>query len=86
MEQFLEKYTLIKLIDNYDWTLEGVIAVNNKHNLDDFRKEWNRVRGMLQEERLNDTYDDDDITYITEHISNEFDWAILGITNFEVEF
>lgn len=86
MKDFLENYTLIKLVDDYDWKLDGVIAINNKHDLGDFKKEWQKARNMLYKARENDDYDDDDITFITEHISNKFDWAILNITNFEIYY
>lgn len=85
MKEFLENYTLIKIIDSCDYKLYRIIALNNKHNLADFKNEWERVKNMLYEERQNETYEDDDLSYIIEHISNDFDWELLDIDDFSIE-
>lgn len=83
----MEKYNFIRLLDNYDYELYGIIALNKKNKIEDFEKEWQKVRDNLYKERQNGTYDDDDLSYITNNISSEFDWFIINCnSDIELEF
>lgn len=80
-EEFLEKYRMVELKDEYTNTTDMIITLNKKHSVEEFQAEINRVRNLLYEAREKGEYDDDDWSFIVENISSKFDWLALETEN-----
>lgn len=75
----LNNYTIYTLRDcNNSNLLYGAIMLHNKHTIEDFQKEINRIKEKKAEEIY--TYGDDwDI--ISSNIDERFDWIELSISD-----
>lgn len=70
----INDYNFVGMADDYDYQVDKIIALNKKHTLEEFQKEINRLREEMWDLRDKNLYDENDYSYIVEHISKDFDW------------
>ena len=70
MEIDLNNYRIVKIYDNYDWEITGALLLNNKHNVEDFRKAIHKAKEKHEEDIYNYGFDWE---YIEEELDN-FDY------------
>lgn len=78
----LDNYNVVKMIDNYDWTITGVILLNNKHNIDDFRDAIKQAKIKHEDDIYEYGCDWDFI----EQELDDYDYIVLDFTSDSVEY
>jgi hypothetical protein len=70
----LDNYNVVRVIDDYDNTITGVILLNNKHNVEEFRKDITNAKNKHIEEIIEYGCDWD---YIEQELEN-YDYYMLS--------
>lgn len=76
-------YRAVELRDCYTGEVYTIIMLSNKHSVKDFQKEIYRAKEQVQDQI--DRYGDD-WTYISDAISNDFDWYELSTDDKYLEY
>ena len=73
MKLDLDKYTIYRLYDSYDMELIGLVALNNKHSIEDFQNAINKAKQKYIDEIIEFG---DDWSYIEKELDN-FDYYTI---------